>query len=320
VLAALLASGCNRHQSALVPFGEDAATIKGMTIVLVVGAVIIALALAAMTFSAVRAPEGRLGHKGGMRLVLIAGAIIPTIVLASLLIYALPTMRPAPIGPTDLRIRVEGHQFWWRIVYRPSVAGRGVAAAVEAANEIRLPVGRRVLLELDGGDVVHSLWIPGLAGKMDMIPGRTNQLPVKADRPGRFRGVCTEFCGLSHALMAFEVVAMEPAAFETWLAGQARPVAPAPAASEGATLFAANGCGGCHQLRGTAERGGIGPDMTHIGARATIAAGILPNTTANLARFIKAPQTIKPGVRMPAYPQMSDAQAVAIARYLEGLK
>ena len=315
MLAALLASGCNRHQSALVPFGEDAATIKGMTIVLVIGAVVIAIALATMTFKAVRAPEGQIGHKGGMRLVLIAGAIIPTIVLASLLIYALPTMRPAPIGPADLRIRVEGHQFWWRVLYRPSSTG-----VIEAANEIRLPVGRRVLLELDGGDVVHSLWIPGLAGKMDMIPGRINLLPVQATRAGRFRGACTEFCGLSHALMAFEVVAMEPAAFEAWLAGQSRPVAPAPAASEGATLFAANGCGGCHQLRGTAERGGIGPDMTHLGARATIAAGILPNTTANLARFIKAPQTIKPGVRMPAYPQMSDAQAVAIARYLEGLK
>jgi cytochrome c oxidase subunit II len=313
-LAALLAAGCNRQQSALAPFGEDAGGVRSLTIVLVVGAVVIAAAVAAMMAAALRAPEGRLSHQGGMRLVLWAGGVVPTVVLASLLIYSLPAMRPAPVGPADLRVRVEGQQFWWRVVYR-SAGGTDV----EAANELRLPVGRRVLLELDGGDVIHSFWVPGLAGKMDMIPGRTNKLPVRADRPGRFRGVCTEFCGLSHALMAFDVVAMEPAAFDRWLAGQARPAAPA-STDPGAHAFAAHGCGGCHQVRGTGEGGRIGPDLTHLGSRATLGAGTLRMTTANLARFIKAPNTVKPGVRMPAYPQIADAEAVAIARYLQGLK
>jgi len=317
VLAAVAAGGCNQHQSTLATFGEDAAQVRAMTVVLLIGAAVIAVVMSALIVAAVRAPEGRMGHRGGMRLVLWAGAVVPTVILAAVLVWALPAMRPAAVGPADLRIRVEGQQFWWRVMYRPG------ADPVESANAIRLPVGRRVMLELDGGDVVHSFWVPGLAGKMDMIPGRTNLLPVRAERPGRYRGVCAEFCGLSHALMAFEVVAMEPAAFDRWLAAEARPVAADPndaAVRRGARLFAANGCGGCHALRGTGERGRIGPDLTHIGNRATVGAGILPMTTADLSRFIRAPQSIKPGVRMPAYPQIGDADAVAIARYLQALK
>jgi cytochrome c oxidase subunit II len=312
LLAAMTVSACNRHQSALAPFGEDAATVRTMTIVLVAGSIVIMAVVAGMIFAAVRAPEGRLSHRGGMRLVFWAGGVVPTLVLGATLIYALPAMRPAPVGPAALRVRVEGQQFWWRVVYRPGQAG------VEAANELRLPVGRRVMLELDGGDVIHSFWVPGLAGKMDMIPGRTNLLPVRADKPGRYRGVCTEFCGLSHALMAFDVVAMEPAAFDRWLAAQARPAVASRDA--GAAGFLRHGCGGCHQLRGAGAGGRIGPDLTHFGTRATIGAGTLPMTTANLVRFIKAPDSVKPGVRMPAYPQIADAEAVAIARYLQGLK
>jgi cytochrome c oxidase subunit 2 len=276
---------------------------------LLIGAVVIAVAMSLLIRHAIRTPGERLTHRQGMRLVLWAGGVVPTILLFTLLVTSLPAMRPLPTTRTDLTINVEGEQFWWRVAYRPPNAAR-----VVSANEVRVPVGRTVALKLMGGDVIHSFWIPGLAGKMDMIPGRTNTLVVRATKPGRFRGVCTEFCGLSHALMAFDVVAMEPAAFDRWLTAEAKP------AAGGNALFAQYGCGGCHAIRGTGEAGAIGPDLTHFGARQTLAAGVLPMTTANVASFIRHPEKTKPGVRMPAFDHMPPADAVALARYLQGLK
>ena len=307
--AGLLLGGCNTHQSALSPFGEEAASTRTLTVVLLIFAVVIATALSLLMRHAIRAPEGKLTHTQGMKLVMWLGGIVPTVLLFTLLVASLPAMRPIPTRPADLRIRVEGEQFWWRVGYRPQ--GR---APVLSANEVRLPVGRTVALELAGGDVIHSFWIPGLAGKMDMIPGRTNSLIVRATKPGRYRGVCTEFCGLSHALMAFDVVAMEPAAFDQWLAAEARP------AAAGNLLFKQYGCGGCHAIRGTGEAGGIGPDLTHFGGRASVAAGIMPQTTANVAAFIRHPEEAKPGVRMPAFDHMPERDAIALATYLKGLK
>ncbi|WP_258042820.1 cytochrome c oxidase subunit II [Sphingomonas sp. NBWT7] len=312
--AAGVLSACNRHQSTLAPFGADAADIRHLFIVMLIGAVVIAIGVALLMRHAVRAPEGELTHKGGMRLVLWLGGIIPTVVLLGLLAYSLPFMKPRPTAPADLRIGVEGEQFWWRVIYRP--AG---APAVTSANEVRIPVGRTVAFELAAGDVVHSFWIPGLAGKMDMIPGRTNRLVVRADAPGRYRGQCTEFCGLSHALMAFDVVAMPAPAFDAWLARERQP-ATAVADAAGARAFAANGCAACHSVRGAGATSAIGPDLTHFGTRRTLAAGILPMTTANVAAFIRHPEAAKPGVRMPAFPHISQAEATEIARYLQGLK
>lgn len=309
--AAVLLAGCNAHQSTLAPFGADAADIRNLFLIMLAGAVMIAIGVALLMRHAVRASEGQLTHHGGMRLVLWLGGIVPTVVLLGLLVYSLPYMKPRPIGPADLNIAVEGEQFWWRVTYRP--AG---AAAVESANEVRIPIGRTVAFRLTAADVVHSFWIPGLGGKMDMIPGRTNTLVVRAEKAGRYRGQCAEFCGLSHALMALDVVAMPPAAFDAWLADQRRSVV---AAGPGAALFASNGCNACHAVRGTPATGRIGPDLTHFGARQTLAAGILPMTTANVARFIRHPQATKPGVRMPAFPQLTEAEAAAIARYLQGL-
>ena len=306
-------SACNRHQSTLAPFGEEADKVRSIAIVLVVGSVILAAGLALLMRHAMRAPEGQLTHKGGMKMVLWLGGIGPSILLLGLLLYALPAMRPIPVANADLRIGVEGEQFWWRVRYAPPGG-----SVVEAANELRLPVGRTVELSLRGADVIHSFWVPGLAGKMDMIPGRTNRLVVRATKAGTYRGVCAEFCGLGHALMAFDVVAMEPAAFERWLAAQARPAT--PTASPGARLFASYGCSGCHSFRGIGPVAKIGPDLTHFGSRATLAAGILPTTHANIAGFVRDPGKTKPGVRMPAFPQMSAAEADQIASYLQGLK
>ena len=313
--ACLAISACNRHQSTLAPFGVEARDTRTLMIVLLVAAVVIAGGLTALIRFAIRTPGGRLTHRQGMRLVLWLGAVVPTILLFTLLVSELPAMRPLPVAPADLRVKVEGEQFWWRVTYAPP--GQ---APVVAANEIRIPVGRTVQFDLDGGDVIHSFWIPGLAGKMDMIPGRTNTLVARATKPGRYRGVCTEFCGLSHALMAFDVVAMPAAAFDAWLTAERGPALATAMAHPGAALFAQYGCGGCHAIRGTAQAGTIGPDLTRFGARATLAAGVLPMTTANIAGFVRHPERTKPGVRMPAFPQMTDAEAIRIARYLEGLK
>ena len=310
-----LVAGCNRHQSTLAPFGEDAMAIRHLLIVMLVGAVVIAGGVAWLMHRAVRAPVGEMTHRRGMRLVLWLGGIVPTIVLLGLLAYSLPYMRPRPVAPADLQIAVDGEQFWWRVAYRPSGG-----PPVESANEIRIPTGRTVAFRLTAGDVVHSFWIPGLAGKMDMIPGRTNTLVVRAERAGRYRGQCAEFCGLSHALMALDVVAMEPAAFDAWLDGQRGASRHAVADPIGARLFTEQGCGGRHAIRGTDAVSRIGPDLSRFGQRTTLAAGILPMTTAHVAGFIRHPQATKPGVRMPAFPQLSEDEAVAIARYLQGLK
>lgn len=311
IACALMLAGCNRHQSALAPFGVEARDTATMTLVLVIGALVIAAGVATVFIMAVRAPEGRLDHAGGMRLVLWLGAIIPTVVLTGLLLWVLPAMRPLPDRAADLRIRVEGEQFWWRVGYQP-----GNAASFVTANEIRLPVGRTVVLELTATDVIHSLWIPGLAGKMDMIPGRVNRLVVKADKPGTYRGVCAEFCGLSHALMAFDVIAMEPAAFDRWLREARRPGARLGGRSSerGAALFAAHGCAACHTLDGTR---GIGPDLGRYASRRTLGAGILAPTVTNTAAFIRNAGHFKPGTRMPAYTHMSNDDALAIARWLK---
>ncbi|MDH2149431.1 cytochrome c oxidase subunit II, partial [Sphingobium yanoikuyae] len=206
---------CNAQQSALHVFGAEARQVREMAILLTIGAAIIVTVMVLIYVRALRAPEGALSHRSGMRIILWLGAIGPALILGALLLYALPAMRPRETAPGDLTIRVEGEQFWWRVAYGASRAGPGLVSA----NEIRLPVGRTVILELGAQDVIHSFWIPGLAGKMDMIPGRTNRLVVRAENAGRFRGVCAEFCGLSHALMAFDVIAMNPADFDAWLAG-----------------------------------------------------------------------------------------------------
>ncbi len=299
------------RQSALVPFGREASETLGALGWMALAGVVILVAVLALLAYAIRTPGERIDHHQGMRIILWLGAVVPSIALLVLLVATLPAMRPIKADRGDLRIAVAGEQFWWRVAYRP--AG---AAPVVTANEVRVPVGRTVVFDLTAGDVLHSFWIPGLAGKVDMIPGRTNRLVVQATKPGRYRGQCAEFCGLSHALMAFDVVAMPAAAFDAWLAREARPVAGGGA---GAAAFAANGCGGCHAIRGTAAAGTIGPDLTHFGARTSLAAGVLPMTERHIARFIRDAPEAKPGARMPAYRGMPAAEARAIARYLKGL-
>jgi len=184
----------------------------------------------------------------------------------------------------------------WRARYRD----KEQPSAFLTANELHIPVGRPVRVELASDDVIHSFWIPQLAGKIDAIPGRTNVLWMQADRPGTYRGQCGEFCGAQHAHMAMVVVAEAPADYAAWRQRQLAPAreAQGPLAA-GQASFVAH-CGACHTVRGTQAGGILGPDLTHLMSRKAIAAGILPNTRGNLAAWIADPQSIKPGTRMPA--------------------
>lgn len=308
-----LIGGCTGEQSAFSVFGAEAESTRSLTVTMSVAAGLIAIGVVWLAFHAARAPAGQLELRSGMRVILWLGAIGPTLLLTLLLIYALPKMRALPVGDGDLRIAVDGEQFWWRVRYL-SPGGH----AVETANEIRVPVGRTVAFALRSPDVIHSFWVPGLAGKMDMIPGRTNELVVRATRSGIYRGVCAEFCGLSHARMAFDVVAMEPADFDRWLEGAARPAD--GVAGRGRQLFEDYGCSGCHAIRGHLEGSPIGPDLTHFGARRSLGAGTLPMTAEAIAAFIRDPAKSKPGALMPAFSAMPAEDVAAIATYLAELR
>lgn len=308
-----LACGCEGVQSTFSSFGAEAESTLRITWAMVIAASLIAVGVLSLAVYAVRSTHARIDHRRGMQVILWVGAVGPTLVLTALLVYSLPTMRPLAAQPGGLRIAVEGEQFWWRVRYQSSSA-----ETVETANEVRLPVGRTVTFELSSSDVIHSFWVPGLAGKMDMIPGRTNELVVRATRAGVFRGVCTEFCGLSHARMAFDVIAMDPGAFNAWLAELARP-APDVNAS-GQRLFADYGCGGCHVVRGHSAGTPIGPDLTHLGSRRSVGAGTLPMTAEAISTFIRDPSASKPGVLMPSFAEMPVEDANAIATYLAELR
>ena len=308
IFVPMLVGGCGHVQSTFTTFGYEAERFRVLALWMFVGAALITAAVLALAAYAVRRDEG-IDHRRGMRLVLWLGGIGPTLLLTALLLASLPQMRPLAAPAGTLTIAVDGEQFWWRVVYE-----RADGEPVETANEIRVPVGRTAKFALDSPDVIHSFWIPGLAGKVDMIPGRTNELVALATAPGRFRGACAEFCGPSHALMAFDVVAMEPDAFDAWLGELARPAADVD--GRGRALFDEYGCAGCHVIRGHFAGTPIGPDLTHYASRATLAAGTLPMSVDATSRFIRAPRDVKPGSRMPSFRNMPGDDADAIAAYL----
>lgn len=317
----LLASGSagaqSSTQSALEPAGAEAQQIAILFWVMLSGGAVIWLGMVGLLLHSALVNRRRLAEKSASIIILWGGVVFPSVTLCALLAYALwlmPGLRPfAQASSAALRIEVTGRQFWWEVVYHPPQG-----PPVTSANEIRLPVGERVELTLKSADVIHSFWIPPLGGKMDMIPGRTNRLSIMATKPGIFRGPCAEYCGTSHALMAFSAVAMAPEAFRSWLAAQAIPAEGAGAS--GGALFLRHGCGSCHFVAGTDARGLIGPDLSHIGSRATVAAGILPNTEDAVASFIARPDLIKPGSRMPAFDMLPPDDIRAIAAWLRGLR
>ncbi len=305
------------------------------------GAVVIWLIVIGLTVYAVTTKRDY--DPNSMRRVIIGGgAVFPTVVLTGLLAYGLSMMpdlqRPAPSG--SVTVHVSGVRWWWRVQYMtPSTVAKGEidktnlnnypaseraatrSNAFEAANEIVLPVNEAVEFKLTSEDVVHSFWIPSLGGKMDMVPGRETRLKLRPLEVGTYRGVCAEYCGESHAQMAFVVKVVERAEFDLWFERQRQPATVTESRqAAGLNLFLAHGCNACHTIRGTAAHGTLAPDLTHVGSRATLAAGWLPNDRTHLYQWLKETKSVKPGVEMPEFGSLAEEDLLLLAEFLEGLK
>jgi cytochrome c oxidase subunit II len=264
------------------------------------------------------ATETAAEDRKAVRWVVAGGVVFPALVLVPLFIYTLVILgRLDARQPTDLTIGVIGWQFWWEAHYFDADGG----LAFRTANEIHIPVGRRVRFRLESVDVIHSFWVPRLHGKLDMTPGKTTQFWLQADRPGVFRGQCAEYCGVQHTRMALLVIAQPEPEYEAWFQAQRRPAAPPrdSLAAAGEAVFLNSACVACHRVRGTPAEGWVGPDLTHLASRRTLAAATLPNTRGNLGGWLTDPQGLKPGSRMPAVPLRAE-ELNALLHYLEGLE
>lgn len=317
VLAIALLAGCGGMQSSLGPQGPQAQAIAGIGWIMFAGATLIFLLVMALALYALfRSPQRRKEVRTNT-FIIAGGLALPAVALTALLAYgvnAMGNLRAVP--PASAAIEVVANQWWWDVHYRDE-NGRVIATA----NEIRIPAGTPFLVSLRSRDVIHSFWVPNLAGKMDVIPGRANHVILHADAPGRFRGQCAEFCGAQHARMALYVIAEPAESYRAWLARQ-RSEAAAPrdaGALRGRELFVAH-CVQCHTVRGVGTATQRGPDLTHVGSRKFIGAGTLANNRANLMRFIAHSQEVKPGNAMPSHTWLNDDALQALAGYLASLQ
>ena len=328
LLALLLLQGCTGMQSVLNPAGYGAIRVAELWwFMFVVGIAVwlIVMALGIHVLFIRRSPPSPRpiaqrvdGDRRRTRWV-IGGVAATLAILFAVFIYSLVVSRSIhALARSDaLTIEVVGHQWWWEVIYHDADQER----AFVTANEIRVPVGEPVQILLRSRDVVHSFWVPNLSGKIDLIPGRTNRLWIRAEEPGTFRGQCAQFCGMQHAHMAFMVVAHTPDEYAQWAAAQREP-APAPTdplEQRGQQVFLETGCAICHTIRGTDARASVAPDLTHVAGRLSLAAGILPNTPGHMLGWISAPQAIKPGNRMPRV-ELQSEELQALLAYLMTLR
>lgn len=319
-------AGCSGWQSSIDPQGPHAQQIADLFWAFVVVCTVIWAAVCAVLVIAVArrrsappepldvAPERerRIGHV----VLSLAAATAVVVIVFTLLSYV--AQRDLWAARSDaLTLRVAGHQWWWEVLYQDRQPDRSVLTA----NEIHIPVNTPVRVRLETRDVIHSFWIPSLAGKMDQISGRQNELQLVASRPGVYRGQCAEFCGREHAEMALLVVASAPDEFQAWHDAQSRPADPPddPVRGRGLRVFQSRACMLCHTIRGTDAGGKFGPDLTHLASRRTIAAGTAPLTAGHLAGWIADPQHLKPGTQMPPS-ALSGTELSAVVAYLMGLK
>ena len=252
-----------------------------------------------------------MGERGATGFVIGLGIALPIALLSALFFWSdvfviRSTAAPTP-SSTALTVRVVGHQWWWEIRYPGTPA--------VTANEMHIPVATRVQVLGTTDDVIHSIWLPELNRKVDVVPGRVNRLLLAADRTGTYQGECSEFCGLQHAHMLLYAIVQPRPQFEAWLRHESQPAS----AGTGNQLFVSAGCGNCHQIRGTSAAGQVGPDLTHVASRTTLAAGTIPNDRTHLEQWIADPQHVKPGNKMPQL-HLSQQELTALTNYLESLK
>jgi cytochrome c oxidase subunit 2 len=327
LLAAVLAAcaACEAPMSIFGAAGEGGRRISALAWFMITAATIVyvavmALFIVAMSRNRARDPKAVDLSRPGHGFIIWGGAVMPSIVLAAVFVAGLAAMGRFPARASDRApaFTITGHQWWWQVDYDdPDLPGR-----FTTANELHVPVGETVRIRLVSGDVIHSFWVPGLQGKIDLIPGDTNEVRIHAEKAGTYRGQCAEFCGQQHANMAFTVVAESRASWVAWIAAQ-QALAKEPTdsmAALGRELVTGGPCAMCHTLRGTNARGQVGPDLTHVGSRLTIAAGTLPNTLGTMEAWVANAQALKPGARMPTITQFSGRELRAVATYLETLK
>jgi cytochrome c oxidase subunit 2 len=292
--------------------------IISILVVVIITALLLLGVRRARHFSSLAVERTELESAGSGLAWLYLGVSLSTLVLVGTAAWAMVTLADAgpPPGKPAFTIEVTGHQWWWQVRYLSDQPSH----VFETANEIHIPVGKPVRIKLASADVIHSFWVPALAGKTDLIPGQTNVTWLEASKPGIYRGQCAEFCGAQHAHMALTVVASEPDKFQAWLNSQLTDDGQLTqqTALMGQTDFVQK-CGICHTVRGTRAHGIIGPDLSHLMQRRSIAAGTLANNAGNLAGWISNPQAIKPGSQMPQ-PEISPAQLQQILAFLQTLK
>jgi cytochrome c oxidase subunit II len=315
-LPALLC-GCSTVQSVMAPASELAERTWTLGLVMIVAGTAIFMGVMALTVLAWRGTDAQRSRIASRRTVFAGGVIFPSVVLTLLLAYGLVAMRPLPsTASAQPDITVEGNQWWWRVTYH------GSDQPLHDANELHVPAGRPVRIALTSADVIHSFWVPALAGKADMIPGKTNVLQFTGAKAGIYRGQCAEYCGGAHALMALHVIVHEAEAYDAWLSKMK--TAPPPPQNDngqrGQQLFLSRGCAACHTIMRTAAVGKLGPDLTRVGSRSTIAAGTLPTTEKNVAHWIAANDVVKPNNMMPPYGSLPRDEIDALATYLMSLK
>ena len=315
LLVAAALSGCGGNQNTLHPVSHPEHEISTVFWVVLAasvigfGVVVWLLFLGWWRRTTTGLPGG-VGEAGATRLMIAFGVALPVSLLTALFVWAdlfvmRSTAAPAK-GSTAMTIRVIGHDWWWEVRYDGSRA--------VTANEIHIPTHTRVDVVGTTNDVIHSFWVPELNRKIDLVPGRENHVLLESNRVGTFRGQCSEFCGLQHAHMAVLVIAQPRAAFDRWLAAEA-----SDATRQPPEAFARGSCADCHTIRGTSAHGDVGPDLTHLASRSTLAAVTIPNTPDNLARWIREPQHVKPGAKMPDL-GLGDADWRALTTYLRSLR
>jgi cytochrome c oxidase subunit 2 len=336
-LVLLPATGCDSVQSIIDPHGPAAQRISHLSWFMTILFLVVSLVMWVLIAIAVYRRRGSLREHepieagGGQMWIALGGIVVPLIVLTVLFVLGLGLLRDFPIhGMHGManhaamqesmkpEILVIGHQWWWEIQY----LNDDPSLQFTTANEIHLPVGRAVNIEVQTRDVMHSFWIPALHGKVDLIPGFTNYIRLEASQPGSYTGQCAEFCGAEHARMRLLAVAQEPDEYRAWLDEQRKPgsESQSPDALEGEKIFLSGPCSNCHQVRGTGAGGTVAPDLTHVGSRAMIAANSYANNDAYLEAWITHAQSLKPEALMPNLTQFSGEQLHDLVAYLRQLK
>ncbi|WP_235919274.1 c-type cytochrome [Aureimonas psammosilenae] len=322
VLASLLALpflfACSSPQSTFDTAGTEAQAVHILFWAMTIGGALIWVFVIGFSIFVTKIRPNAYSDKAGLRLIVWGGCVFPVVVLGVLVWFGtamMPELRAEADGP---RIAVSGERFWWRINYdttsTPGVAKGLTRDGVESANELFLPVGKRTEILLGSPDVIHSFWVPAIAGKTDTIPGRVNRLVLHPTKEGTYNGICAEFCGEAHAEMGFRVIVLPEAEYAAKVAAEAAPAA--VTAHPGFEAFMANGCAACHSVRGTEARGEVGPDLTHLASRRTLAAGILPVNHETIARFVRNPGEVKQGAEMPAFDHLPQEDIARIAEWL----